>query len=210
MLCANVVAARQHRPTTEPQVWGLRDVLARLRLLAAAVRLVEHGWPVTPGAQLRAGRFDCGRPGCHTRACHPVLDGWERIAWPDPAATDWWRDAAYSVLLPTGTAFDVIDVPTPLGAAALTRLRWWGTGPVAATPTGRWMFLVRPGQPLVPALQRRLDLVRHGRGSWIPAPPTQLAEGPVRWVVAPTQVGWRLPDPGVLQRRLLESLSDSR
>lgn len=184
---------------------------AYMRLKWAAVRLVAHGFPVTPGAPLRAGKFDCGRPGCHTQACHPALEQWQQVTCTDPdAATAWWSHAAYSILLPTGTALDVIDVPAPLGAAALAGQFGRAIGPVAATPEGRWMFLVRPGQPLAPRLAGRLDIVRHAAGSWIPAPPTRLVNGPVRWVVSPAEVGWHLPDPATVQRRLITAFPAPR
>jgi hypothetical protein len=116
------------------------------------------------------------------------------------------------VLLATGYAFDVLEVPAHLGAAVASP-RWIGTsegrqtrGPVAVAPTGRWMFLVRPGEPLRPELSSRLDVVRHGHGSWIPAPPTRLLEGPVRWQVSPEETDWRLPEPHPVQRLLVDAL----
>jgi hypothetical protein len=48
--------------------------------------------------------------------------------------------------------------------------------------------------------------VRHGVGSWIPAPPTRLPEGAVRWVVPPEETRWTLPDPHAVQELLVESL----
>jgi hypothetical protein len=185
-------------------------IYAHMRLKRAAVRLVSHGWPVAPGAPLRAGRFDCGRPGCHTQTCHPALDQWQQVTCRDPgAAAAWWSHTAYSILLPTGGVLDVIEVPAPLGAAALGGPRG-APGPVAATPAGRWMFLVRPGEPLSAALARRLDVVRHAQGSWVPAPPTRLVEGPVRWVVSPAEVRWRLPESGAVQHRLKAALPRPR
>ena len=59
-------------------------------------------------------------------------------------------------------------------------------GPVAATPTGRWMFLVRPGDPLRPELEqqpRRRAARPPARGC--PLRPAGMPEGPVRWVVSP-------------------------
>ena len=178
-------------------------VLARSRLRRAALRMAAQGWPVTPGASLRDRRFDCGRPGCPTSTCHPALDGWEQAASCDPVrVANWWRYAPHSVLLATGVAFDVLEVPAPLGSLVIAAADWRNTarGPVATLPTGRWMFLVSPGGSALPELAGRLDIVRHGRGSWIPAPPTRLVEGPVRWLVPPTAVAWRLPDPAELQR----------
>lgn len=182
-------------------------VYSRLRLRRAALRMVARGWPVAPGAPLRGGRFDCGRSGCHTRTCHPALPDWRPDACREPTAVArWWCHAPYALLLPTGVAFDAIEVPAPLGAAALARPRWREAGPVLATPDGRWTFLVHPGQALRPQLAQRLDLVRHCHGSWVPAPPTRLAEGRVRWVISPGEVDWRLPAADQLQQRLLRAL----
>src|SRR5690606_4048248 len=114
----------------------------------------------------------------------------------DPALiTQWWRHAPHSVLLPTGAAFDALELAAPLGALLTGSPRWVGAlrGPVAVMPTGRWLFLLRPGTHLPGVLDGELGVVHHGRGSWVPAPPTRLAEGPVRWTVSPSEVRWRLP-----------------
>lgn len=180
-------------------------LLTRSRLHRAAVRFAGHGWPVVPGAYLTGGRFECGHPGCPTTSCHPAMARWEEAATDDPArAGRWWRTARYSVLLVTGRAFDVLEVPAPLGARAIGSPRWGG-GPVAATPAGRWMFLVRPGTPLRRELDRP-DVVRHARGSWIPAPPTRTPAGAVWWVVSPPEVGWLLPSPDEVQRLLVDAV----
>jgi hypothetical protein len=131
----------------------------------------------------------------------------------------WWRREPHAVLLATGHGFDVLEVPAHLGlwvlgAARLhTRLAGPGRsqvrGPVAVTPTGRWMFLVRPGEPLRPELDDSLDVVRHGRGSWVPAPPTVLPEGPVRWAVAPEETRWQFPDSHVVQGMLIDARNKS-
>ncbi|GAB3861177.1 hypothetical protein GCM10029963_65250 [Micromonospora andamanensis] len=68
------------------------------------------------------------------------------------------------------------------------------------------MFLVRPGDPLRPELEHCFDVVLHGRGSWVPAPPTRLPEGQVRWAVAPEQARWQLPDSYLVQNTLVEAL----
>jgi hypothetical protein len=184
----------------------------RIRLGRAAAQYARHGWYVTPGAYRAGPRFACGRAGCPTTACHPALVHWAEAASRDPQTiAAWWRDTAYSVLLTTGRAFDVLEVPAYLGApvAASWGSPWQGgdvRGPVAVSPTGRWMFLVCPGEPLRPELDGRLDVVRHGRGSWVPAPPTRFLEGAVRWAVPPEKTDWRLPDPYRVQQALVEAL----
>lgn len=184
-------------------------VLARMRLRRAALRLAAHGWPVTPGACLRANRFDCGRVGCPTTGCHPAVEAWQQAATRDRQRINrWWRDTPHSVLLPTGVSFDVLDVPAPLAILVTRSGRWSGPvrGPVATTPTGRWLFLIGPGEPLLPELVGRWEVVLHSRGSWVPAPPTQLPEGTVRWSVSPAETGGRLPDSVRVQRLLVETL----
>jgi len=125
----------------------------------------------------------------------------------------WWRRRPHSVLLATGWAFDVIEVPGAAGLRTLGQARLragfgadTGAGPVAVTPAGRWMFLVRPGVPLRPELESCLDVVRHGRGSWIPAAPSRMPDGLVRWAVTPESVGWRLPDSDGVQELLIRAL----
>jgi hypothetical protein len=106
------------------------------------------------------------------------------------------------VLVATGSELDAIEVPPALGEGI--RL-----GPVAVTATGRCIFLVRPGSPLRPELERRLDVVRHGPGSWVAVAPSRLPEGPMRWAIAPARTGWRLPPADDVQRLLVDAL-DSR
>jgi hypothetical protein len=191
----------------------------RIRLRRAALRYAYAGWDVTPGACFVGSRFTCDRLGCPTVQCHPALEGWEDRASHDPVqVTEWWRAVAHTVLLPTGRAFDVLEVPGWVGlhalaaARALRDLEGPGRGPVrgpvAVTPTGRWMFLVRPGDPLRPELDGQADVVCHGQGSWVPAPPTRFAQGSVRWLVAPEEGHWRLPDSYGVQRLLVDARVD--
>ncbi|GGN80107.1 DNA primase [Actinoplanes lobatus] len=181
------------------------SILDRPLLRRAALRYAAHGWPVMPGSYLTGNRFDCGRPGCPITGCHPAIDSWVTSATDDPARiTDWWRRHPYTVLLTTGTAFDVLEVPASLGRHGPD------AGPVAVTPAGSWMFLVQPGTALRPELERRLDVVRHGTGSWIPVPPSRTADGPVRWEVPPGRSQWRLPDSARVQERLVIALGPAR
>jgi hypothetical protein len=189
------------------------DQLDRLRLRRAALRYAAHGWPVTPGAWLSGHRFACGRPGCPIMTCHPALESWEDSASVfAPAIHDWWRSHPHTVLLATGSAFDALEVPAALGVRVLgtARLRSLALGPVAVTAAGRWTFLVRPGMPLRSELDQRMDIVRHGLGSWIPAAPSRLLEGFVRWAVGPDQCAWNLPDPAIIQAVLVGALSSVR
>jgi hypothetical protein len=185
--------------------WPVR----RLLLRRAATRYASNGWDVVPGACLSGSssagspRFVCEEPGCHAIACHPAVTDWAAAAGHDvPAVRKWWRQQPRAVLLATGRAFDAVEVPAELGRFAVSQVQ----GPVAVAPTGHWLFLVRPGQPLRPELLGRVDVVRHGRGSWIAAPPTVLAAGRMRWEVPPERYGWRLPDPYSVQKVLLTGL----
>lgn len=198
-----------HRPFVPP------GVLDRLRLRRAAARYAERGWAVTPGARLSGLRFACGRPGCPIMACHPALESWEDTASTDPGQVQaWWRHEPYSVLLVTGRRFDALEVPAALGVRALGAVRLHrrpdAHGPVAVTAAGRWIFLVTPGRPLRSELDHRLDVVHHGLGSWVPAAPSRMLEGPVRWAVPPEQARWRLPDAEVVQARLADALGAVR
>jgi hypothetical protein len=200
------------RPFSRP------TILDRVRLRRAALRYAAHGWAVTPGACLDGHRFDCARPGCPIMGCHPAIESWEDAASADAdLVSAWWRRRPHAVLLATGQAFDVLEVPAALGlrvlgsarlhAGVLGREHVDARGPVAATPAGRWMFLVRPGTLLRPELDRRLDVVRHGHGSWVPAAPSRMPDGPVRWAVAPDETGWRLPESAIVQARLVDALA---
>jgi hypothetical protein len=178
----------------------------RTLLRRAAQRYVDRGWLVVPGAALIDDRYVCG-PICPTVACHPAVDRWEAMASSEASDVDeWWANLPFSVLLATGHAFDVIEVPARIGAVAA---RSSTLGPVATTPTGRWMFFVQTGDSLRPELSAQLDIVMHGAGSWIPAPPTRTPGGRIRWETHPTVTDWQLPNPYTVQKVLLSHLQPS-
>jgi len=176
----------------------------QIRLRRAAVRYAVHDWAVVPGAARSGDRFRCVT-GCPTVAIHPDWKDWQPTATTD---LDWvatlWATRPRAILLATGRTFDVLEVPAFLGTGAA---RGAARGPVAVTGTGRWMFLVRPGARLRPELAYRPDVVLHGPGSWIPAPPTRTTEGRVCWLVDPEEVHWQLPDPAAVQAKLVAVLS---
>ncbi|MFE4972319.1 bifunctional DNA primase/polymerase [Kitasatospora sp. NPDC056651] len=165
---------------------------------AAAEYTGRWGWAVvtgdpadgTPATGATAPtRCPCGSALCAAPGPHPLPGGGGR------ART---ARAGASVLFPTGRAFDVLDVPEQAGLQALVRLERMGTqvGPVLATPTGRLQFLVAAGTARrLPDLLYRmgwddaaLDLVCHGEGGYVAAPPTVLGGlGPVRWLRRPTR-----------------------
>jgi hypothetical protein len=176
----------------------------------------QRHWPVALGTHLvregRITRCSCERAGCAAPGMHPADPQWPAHATNVPAAVRYlwsqWPDS--TVVLPTGHAFDAIDVPGHAGCRALVRLERMGTplGPVIATPGGRMHFLVAPGAAAeLPHLlyqmgwdDAELDLRCHGLGDYIFAPPSPLGMlGQVEWVRAP-QPG---PDLGLPEARLL-------
>lgn len=191
--------------------WGLcymgwaSQTVDRARLSRAAVRYAGHGWDVVPGAAFTGNRFRCDDHGCPTVGCHPATGFWQATATHDlPTIEAWWRHTPYAVLLPTGRCFDVIEVAAPLGAWMLAK---GALGPVAVASSRRWMFLVAPGDPLRPEVADRIDVVLHGPGSWVAAPPTREPGGRARWKVSPDEVDWRLPRSYAVQELLLGVLS---
>ncbi|GAA2561981.1 hypothetical protein GCM10010435_37350 [Winogradskya consettensis] len=189
----------------------------RIRMRRAALRYAAHGWAVIPGAHLDGERFSCGRAGCRIMGCHPAIESWEDHAGTDPAlVASWWRHRPRTVLLATGGAFDVLEVPAAVGLRVLGAIRLHAGvigpdrgdpgGPVAVTPSGRWMFFVRPDEPLRPELAACLDVLHHSTGSWVPAAPSRTPEGPVRWAVHPDRSGWRLPPSAAVQAILVAVL----
>jgi hypothetical protein len=174
-----------------------------LALRTAAYRYVTHRWRVIPGAPRRGDRCDCGVPGCLTTACHPAVADWQEAASDDPAqVAAWWNRIDHGVLLATGHSFDVLELVGPAGRQVAREIR----GPVAVAPPQRWMFLVRPGGTLRSELAQHSCVVLHRAGSWIPAPPTRMPAGPVRWENQPARNGWRLPDPSEVQGAALRAL----
>jgi Bifunctional DNA primase/polymerase, N-terminal len=96
------------------------------------------------------------------------------------------------LLLTTGTALDVLEVPAAAGRRVCAALRSAGLAvPVAATPTGRWWFPVTPGATLPAVLRERADIVLHSDGAAVLAPPSEAADGHVHWRVAPALSGYR-------------------
>ncbi|MFD9128542.1 bifunctional DNA primase/polymerase [Kitasatospora sp. NPDC059571] len=169
-------------------------------LQAAAEYTSRLGWTVAAGTAA-AGRTPAA---CPCAAVHCAAPGLHAADAPVAAAGTplhelrrlWSADAP--VLLPAGLHFDVLDVPAQPGLQALVRLERMGTqvGPVLAAPTGRLLFFVAPGTARrLPELLYRmgwddasLDLVCHGAGSYVAAPPTVLGGlGPARWLRRPTR-----------------------
>ncbi|MCY7342691.1 MAG: hypothetical protein LH603_12845 [Pseudonocardia sp.] len=123
------------------------------------------------GAELRAAARECTDHGW------PVIEA-----------------AETTLLLVTGTALDVLEMPAALGRRVCTQLRDAGAVvPLAATPTGAWWFPVTPGAELPVELRAASGVVLHGDGVTVPAPPSETPDGWVHWRVAPALCGYRLP-----------------
>jgi hypothetical protein len=186
--------------------WNGDRARYRAELRAGACELAEHRWPVFPGTYRQGGRWigRDGRPASGFEPVHP--DGPARaVRNADEADLRWQRP--YSVLVATGLVVDAIEVSALVGRRVCASLRDSGlVVPVAATPTGRWWFAVRAGEPLRPELASRADLRLHSRGSWVAAPPSEGPQGVVHWRVSPAAADWVLPDPCLLQVALLDVL----
>ncbi|MDJ1132543.1 bifunctional DNA primase/polymerase [Streptomyces iconiensis] len=189
------------------EIRDLRPGSRRRDRASACTAVAEYtglwGWDVVPGARAaRSGsraECSCGASACPAPGAHPLDASLEVPAGSTlaEAADAWSCVPGAALLLPTGRAFDVIEVTETAGRCALVRLERMGVplGPVAATPHGRTWFLVAPGAAAeLPELLYRmgwddadLDLCGRGEGEHITAPPSDLSGlGPVRWLRPPT------------------------
>jgi hypothetical protein len=174
--------------------------------------MVDHGWPVVPGSWWQDGgwRGIPERPVGGLTIDLSRASGWDSVpavrggiasASADPVQVSaWWARSPFSVLLATGTKLDVVEMPADLGQRVAGTLRRFGVvAALAATPSGRWWFPVTPGASLHPELAAHTEVVLHGKGSWVMAPPSEMADGLVHWRVPPTASGWQLPDSELVQ-----------
>lgn len=182
------------------------------QLADTAVRYAqERHWDVFPGAWLEGGgplpRCSCGADDCAAPGAHATGPGWAAQATGSATAIRrlWAERPHAAILLPTGRAFEAIEVPETAGCLALARMERMALplGPVTRTPGRRMLFLVLPGAAAkVPGLVRKvgwpaaaLDLVVRGEGEYIAAPPTRVgAHGAVQWARHPTADNRWLPD----------------
>ncbi|MFF0018801.1 bifunctional DNA primase/polymerase [Streptomyces sp. NPDC005374] len=139
---------------------------------------------------------------------------WLASAGPYPRSTlaFWEERPTAPVVLPCGTAFDVVSAPAVFGRGMVDRL--WdegpGSGPVAAL-RGRMLLFAAPGTAQrLPSLLRWEEFGRtgaippllcHGTGDAVTVPPPLGAAKSAltsRWLVAPdTRHPW-LPGPEIL------------
>ncbi|GJF28281.1 DNA primase [Kitasatospora sp. NE20-6] len=191
-------------------------------LLIEAVSYAEdRHWEVVPGTRLIDGdgpaHCSCGDARCPLPGAHQAEDDWRSRASAGPGVVRrWWTEQPdASILLPTGSSFDVLDVPEVAGCLALARMERMGLqlGPVVAAPAAagqagrRLHFLVLPGVAAkLPEMLRklgwtagRLDLVARGEGDFIVAPPSRV--GPysfAQWARPPSAINRWLPDAAEL------------
>jgi hypothetical protein len=153
-------------------------------------------WPVAQGTWLTPRRAcSCGESGCARPGGHPLSVAWSLEATRDAEILGrlWDRRPQAGVLVPTGYAFDAIDMPAEAGREALHRLREMGyrLGPVAATDERRMLIFVevadrQPAECAAGPVGRpwryaELDVYLATQGSYVMLPPSP----GVRWVIPP-------------------------
>jgi Bifunctional DNA primase/polymerase, N-terminal len=201
------------------------------RMAVAAAEYAALGWPVClgaypPGRPHRHGELlracSCDRIGCPAPGAHPMSPAWQVQATADPALVErWWMAwPQANVILATGRAFDVLDVPAAAGAAALAEMDRSAVrpGPVAISTGNRALFFVATrGTPAdedewwschldcEPEVDAQVAGLRwHCRDSYVLAPPSRDGQAlKAHWLRPPD--GRPLPD-GL---RLLGFLADA-
>lgn len=171
----------------------------RTELRAEAIGFARHGWPVVPGSYPRGshwvGRSSSLRADMRYHGAIPVHADWAQLAGCGPErVAELWSRHPFSVLLATGMGIDTLDLPAELGRATAIGLRVTGSPvPIAATPTGRWLFPVIGAGALHFELAEHPDVLLHSRGGWVPLPPSPCLPGVVHWRTKPEMCGWQLP-----------------
>ncbi len=103
------------------------------------------------------------------------------------------EQSATELLLVTGTALDVLEVPAAVGRGICAQLRAVdAVAAVAATPTGSWWYPIATGAVLPADLRDADGVVLHTGGAFVLAPPSQVPDGWVHWRVAPALTGYRV------------------
>jgi Bifunctional DNA primase/polymerase, N-terminal len=185
--------------------WAGYRAVYRAELKSNALGLADHGWPLLPGTYWQSDRWSGIADAPQNGPTVVTADGVAEATDDRAVIEAWWTERPYSVLIATGSVVDVIEVSALVGRRVCAQLREIGmVVPVAATPTGRWWFAVRAGEALRPELASRPEVVLHGRGDWVAAPPSEGPQGVVHWRVPPESCDWRLPEPSDLQVAVLD------
>jgi hypothetical protein len=183
----------------------------RTELRADAIGLAYHGWTVVPGTYPDGAAW-VGRAAADQHDPVPLHDDWLKLAsaGADKVAA-LWSGQPFSLLLATGLVYDVLDLSAALGRLTAAELRNVGLpAPIAATPTGRWLFPVIAGEPLCADLADHPEVALHGLGSWVPLPPSPYVHGVVHWRVKPDVSGWHVPGSTEVQQAILNALLNMR
>ena len=176
----------------------LRDTRLARPFERHRLQRAAHSTPIIAGRS-------CPAPGCAataspatssaarpSRATRPCPTG-SATASLDPARiAGWWQRTNYGVLLATGHSFDVLEVAGPIGWRLAREARGPGRGGAPRTvdvPRARRRARSCRRWPSTPSV------VLHRAGSWIPAPPTPLPTGTVRWLTRPAACDWEPADP---------------
>jgi hypothetical protein len=188
----------------------------RTELRTGAIGFARHGWPVVPGSYPRGSHWvgmpSSQRTGAPARGAVPVHCDWPQLAGCGPErVAELWSGHPFSVLLATGMGLDALDLPAELGRATAIGLRVAGVPvPIAATPTGRWLFPVFGGGALHRELAEHLEVVLYAHGGWVPLPPSPCLLGVVHWRVKPAMCGWELPQLDEVTDAVLAALDEVR
>ncbi|MFV0133363.1 hypothetical protein ACLGIH_09020 [Streptomyces sp. HMX87] len=135
---------------------------------------------------------------------------WLASAAPDPEAClrEWELNPLGVALLPAGTAWDVLILPSRLGYPTLDVLTRVldRPGPVLVDfGDARTGFFVPPGTA---ARWLGTGIRTAGPGTWIVVPyPGRLASGGIRWLIPPDGSG-TLTDPSLLELAMHEAAAD--
>ena len=175
---------------------------------AAATEYVSSGWGVLPGSVFTDGKYTLGHTTTRVDGLVPVMVSGrtlrsEREVW------SWWSGVSYSILVRVGEDFDVLTAPLELVRAAMKI----EASPVAACPI---LYSAKGAQLLIKKHSRlRYDLrdvpgvCLVPQGALVPLPPTEIPDGPVRWWVAPHDVGYTLGLAGAVQATLAVAVDES-
>ncbi len=143
----------------------------------AGIPVFPCHWPVATGS---CSDCSCGRAGCGSPAKHPITARGYLDASSDPdRVARWWRRWPYANIgVPTGAAFDVVDIDGPTGMAGLRSLLSRGectAGPLVRTGRGWHYLVVATGHGCRVGLLPGVDY--RGRGGYVIAPPSVHASG---------------------------------
>ena len=173
-------AALRGGDTECDRLHALIDVIdtAPPRMLAAALRYADWGWPVFP---LKTGSKTPATP-------HGFKDA---TTDPDRITTWWTRHPGNNIGIPTGHAFDVIDIDVPQGPLSYSALLerenpHTGIGPipdvhgqVATSSGGLHLYIPATGAGNRAALLPGIDI--RGVGGYVVAPPSTLGPPGRAW-----------------------------